>query len=79
MSKRRRYFQYRVTEVTGSMVGRVEVGDLTFDHWQGRSHLYSIWDLPTMTVTGSYSVQSEGECTEEQYALLGQRVRGVPA
>jgi hypothetical protein len=70
MSRRRRFFQYRVTEVTGSIVGLVSVGDLTFDWWHGRGHTYSICDLRTCEETGTYSVRSEGECTPEQYEQL---------
>lgn len=70
---KRRYFQYRVTEVDGSMVGKVAVGDLTFDYWQGRSHTYSVWDLPKGEETGWYSVSSEGECTPEQYEQLAAK------
>lgn len=73
MSKRRRYFQYRVTEVGGSMKGRLAKGDLTLDYWHGKSHTYSIYDLPTAEETGWYSVRSEGECTEDQYARLENR------
>ena len=75
MSRRRRYFQYRVTDVRGEMVGRVNVGALTFDWWQGRSHTYTVWDLPTATETGSYSVVSEGECTPEQYEQLAAKAK----
>jgi hypothetical protein len=74
MAKGRRYFQYRVTEVSGSMVGRIEVGALTLDWWQGKTHTYTIYDIPKAEETGSYSVRSEGECTPEQYeSLAAQR------
>lgn len=76
MSKRRRQFQYRVTGIGGSMEGRVAVDDLTFDWWHGRSHTYVICDLRTGDETGWYSVKSEGECTEDQYAAL---VKEAPA
>jgi hypothetical protein len=70
---RRRFFRYRVTDVTGSMVGRVEVGDLTFDTWHGSAHTYTVAKLRSGEYTGSYSVRSEGECTDAQYASLGQK------
>lgn len=66
----RRYFQYRVTDVGGSMVGRVEVGDLTYDYWHGRGHTYSVCNLRTGEVTGWYAVKSEGECSADQYSQM---------
>ncbi len=70
MACRRRYFQYRVTEVTGSMEGRIAVGALTFDWWHGAIHTYSVVNLASGLETGTYSVQSEGECSAEQYEQL---------
>lgn len=77
--KRRRYFQYRVTEVGGSMVERINVDDLTFDYWQGKSHTYCILNLETGEETGYYCVKSEGECTPEQYEQLRSAGREVAA
>lgn len=66
----RRYFRYRVVDVGGSMVGRVDVGDLTYDYWHGRGHTYSIYNLGSGEETGWYRVKSEGECTPDQYAAM---------
>ena len=75
MAKKRRYFQYRVTDMDGDMLDRVEKGDLIFDYWQGKSHTYTVYDLRTLTETGHYSVVSEGECTPEQYEQLAAKGR----
>lgn len=77
--KKRRYIQYRVTKVSGDMLGRVKEGDLTFDYWQGKSHTYTVYNLRTLNETGRYSVVSEGECTAEQYAQLAAKGRSVAA
>lgn len=79
MTRKRRYFQYRVTDVGGSMVGRIEKGDMTLDYWQGRSHTYSIFNREEARETGWYSVRSEGECTPEQYAQIAAAGREVAA
>lgn len=78
MSKPRRYFQYRVTDVWGCMGGRIEVGDLTLDQWVGKSHSYTIYDSKAHDVTGGYAVVSEGEATPGQYADLRKSGRAVP-
>jgi transposase InsO family protein len=67
---KRRYWQYEVTAVGGSMEGRVEVGALTLDYWQGQRHTYTIMDLSTGEVTGWYSVKKVAPATPEQYAQL---------
>lgn len=76
-SKPRRYFRYRVTDVGGSMEGRIAEGDLTFDYWHGKSHTYNIYDLRKVEATGWYSVKSEGECTDEDYAKLADAGKAV--
>jgi len=73
--KPRRYYRYRVEEVWGSMIGRLEVGALTFDYWHGKSHPYTIMDLRKGEETGGYFVRSEGECSPDDYAKLD----GMPA
>lgn len=78
MPKQRRYFQYRVTDVGGSMEGRIEVGALTLDRWVGRSHTYTIYDLKKHEAIGWYAVKSEGEATSQQYADLRKSGRAVP-
>ncbi len=77
MTGKRRYFQYRVTDVEGSMVGRVAVGDLTLDYWHGKRHTYTIYDLAKHRETGSFSVALEGECTREQYDGLAANGKPV--
>lgn len=77
MTRKRRYFRYRVTDVGGSMDGRIKMGDLTFDYWQGRSHTYNIYNLQTAEATGWYSVKSEGECSDEEYAQLAEMGKAV--
>jgi hypothetical protein len=72
---KRRYWQYEVTDVGGSMKGRVEVGDLTLDRWVGHSHTYNIFNLRTAESTGWYSVKKVGEATDEQYAQLAEQGR----
>jgi hypothetical protein len=76
--KPRRYYQYRVTEVGGSMEGRIAVDDLTLDRWVGHSHTYNIYDFNEHKVTGWYSVTREAEATPEQYADLRAAGRAVP-
>lgn len=78
MSKPRRYWQYRVTEVWGCMEGRISVGDLTLDRWVGQSHDHTIYDIKEHKATGGYSVKKEGEATPEQYADLRKSGRAVP-
>jgi hypothetical protein len=78
VSKPRRYYQYRVTDVAGSMVGRIAIGDLTLDRWVGHSHTYTIYDFNEHKVSGSYSVKREAEATPEQYADLRKAGRAVP-
>lgn len=78
MSKPRRYWQYRVTDVWGCMEGRIEVGALTLDRWMGHRHDYTIWDSEVHEVTGGYSVKKEGEATLEQYRDLRESGRLVP-
>ncbi len=72
---KKRYFQYRVTEVGGEMEGRISVGDLTLDWWQGTGHTYIIFDLEKGEETGWYRVKSEGECDADQYARLAEQGR----
>lgn len=76
--KPRRYYQYRVTDVGGSMEGRIAVGDLTLDRWVGHSYTYNIYDLKQHKSVGWYSVKKEGEATPEQYADLRKAGRAVP-
>jgi hypothetical protein len=64
-----RIWQYRVTEVGGCMIGRIDVGDLTLDRWHGHSHSYNIGE-PGKGITGFYSVRLEGEAPEEQAEQL---------
>jgi hypothetical protein len=77
-AKPRRYYQYRVTDVGGSMVGRVAVGDLTLDRFVGHSYTYNIYDFTRHETTGWYSVKKEAEATPEQYADLRAAGRAVP-
>lgn len=72
---KRRYWQYRVTDVGGEMVGKVEIGDLTLDRWVGHSYTYTIYNLKRHEPTGWYSVKKEAECTDEQYAQLAEQGR----
>jgi hypothetical protein len=65
-----RIWQYEVTDVGGSMEGRVEVGETILDRWQGRSHTYNIFNLPRAKLTGWFSVKLIGEASEEQAAEL---------
>lgn len=66
MSKEPRIWRYEVTDVGGSMEGRVEKGVTILDRWQGRSHTYQIFDLPKAKVTGWFSVKLLGEADEDQ-------------
>jgi hypothetical protein len=76
--KPRRYYQYRVTGVGGSMEGKIEVGDLTLDRFVGHSYTYNIFDFKKGETVGWYSVKKEGEATPEQYANLREAGRAVP-
>lgn len=76
--KPRRYYQYRVTDVGGSMEDRINVGDMTLDRYMGPSHTYTIYDLKAHEASGWYSVKKEGEATAEQYADLRKAGRAVP-
>lgn len=68
MAKTRRYWQYRVTEVSDDYDG-VKVGALMLDRWVGRSYGYQVWS-PGEDVRWIFSVELVGEATEQQYADL---------
>lgn len=79
MSKPRRYWQYEVTDVGGSMEGQIEIGALTLDYWQGHSHTYTIFDFEKGEQTGWYAVKKIAEATPEQYRQLAEAGRSVAA
>lgn len=79
IGKPRLYFQYRVTEVGGSMEGRIAVGDLTLDWWHGKSHTYTVMDLRTGDETGWYRVENEGRATPGQQKRLREAGKAVAA
>ncbi len=61
MAKSRRAWRYEVTDVTGSMVGNLKVGETIIDYWHGKSHTYTIFNRSLMEETGSFSVRLLGE------------------
>lgn len=75
MAKVTRIWQYEVTEVEGCMVGRVEVGVLTLDRWQGRSYTYNVYDSSVGDVTGHWTVRLIGEASEEQANAIRENWR----
>lgn len=73
---RPRLWRYEVTEVRGSMVGRLEVGAVVVDRWKGRGEQHwNLFHLPTMKPTGGWSARLLGEAPpetcEQVYASWG--------
>lgn len=56
MSKKTRYFRYRVAEVYEGGEGTLEVGQTMIDRWHGKSH--------------SYQFEKHGEITPYCYVTL---------
>lgn len=54
--KRRPTYAYRITEVTGSMVGRVEVGEVLLDYRHfGRTYTWLVFDITEGKTTGTFT------------------------
>ena len=59
---RPRLWRYEVTEVLGSMVGKLEVGAVIIDRWKGRGEQHwNLHHIPTMEWTGGWSARLIGE------------------
>lgn len=75
-AKKRPTWAYRVTDVTGSMVGRIEVGAVVFDYrHMGRSYTWTIFDLGRGDVTGSFSGDYIGRASYTQRGQLTAETR----
>lgn len=66
-----RIWRYEVTEVWGSMVGRLEVGAVILDKWKGRGEqIWTTFDMKKAKSSGGWAAKLLGEADEEATAQV---------